>query len=150
MGGETIKLAGVDYLVVKAQILSAQWHQEAAAGFTSLSKFWKQFDKKEGFSLAFPSSSDSLPMKWWQVVKWADSVLLFAPPRNGVRAYNRLFKDETNVQWIQQIYRDMARETWGDAFMSLALTVAYQKRLIEIREIELVEARTTEQLLSFN
>ena len=101
VGGETIKLAGVDYLVVKAQILSAQWHQEAAAGFTSLSKFRKQFDEKEGFSLAFPSSSDSLPMKWWQVVKWADSVLLFAPPRNGVRAYDRLFKDRTNVQWIQ-------------------------------------------------
>ena len=39
---------------------------------------------------------------------------------------------------------------WGDVYMSMGLTVAYQRRLLEIREVKLHETRTTEKLLSFN
>ena len=51
---------------------------------------------------------------------------------------------------MKHIYRAMARKTWGDVYMSMGLTVAYQQRMLDIREVELHEARTTEKLLSFN
>ena len=64
IGGGIIKLVGEEYLVLKARILSARLHHDAANGLTPLPQFEKQFDQNEGFSLEFSSSTITLAVEW--------------------------------------------------------------------------------------
>ena len=109
------------------------------------------FNGHQGFLVQFDETEIKLDFRSKEVLELCDGMLVFGPPFNSSRRYNLAFgKDRTNTNYLKQIYWQLARETYGDAFSSSsALLQAYHQRVIAITSAELERSLANDQLLSF-
>ena len=63
---ETLKLGGIQFLVLQAEIVQATYHHEAWTGGGEVSKpqLEKAFDSNEGFAIQFRETDIWLPFTW--------------------------------------------------------------------------------------
>ena len=130
--GETISLSGRKYICLRARIQTARMHHDAMNGLISLAQLQTLYDRNEGFTLRFDGVDDTLTLAWKEMVELADQVLIFGRPYESTRNYDRLFRDKHKEVYVQQIFQDLSRETWGDHVASYALLCAYQNRLLTL------------------
>ena len=91
------------------------------------------FREKEGFTLQHDGTDKILTLTWREVISFASDLLIFGPPLDGTRRYNLCFRDRADA-YSKRIYKNLAKETLGDVQSSSALTMAYQEKVIQLRD----------------
>ena len=56
------------------------------------------------------------------MIELAEDILFFGPPKDKVRIYSDIFRQRTTPAYLRQIYRGMAKETFGDERASSSLS----------------------------
>ena len=125
IGGETVKLNGINFLVLRAVVETAPLHLAAVSGALTLPKLKDYFKKKDGFVVSHLGTNTKTTFLWKDVVVMAADVYIFGEPRSAARDYGRLFRSVWSRPYAQQIYHNIGQETTGDSFASYALSCAY-------------------------
>ena len=55
-----------------------------------------------------------------------------------------------NVSLVEMVYREISKETFGDAYASQSLTLAYTQQMLALTNFELNLERHRDLLLEFN
>ena len=90
-----------------------------------------------------------MTLLWRQVIEYASDLLIFGPPLDGTRRYQLCFSDRGD-EYCKRVYKNLAKETLGDVLASSALAMAYQEKVIQLRDNEIERLRTKEDIVDFN
>ena len=137
------RLGGIDFVQVKATINLATTHREACAGTTSIEQLKNQFRTRQGyFVVNLCGTNLNLNFLWKEVMDFSNDVYFFGPPLASSRYCSNIFRKNaiSLVSYMKQIFRDLARETVGDALASHALYHAYLDLLLDLIEKEAAQA----------
>jgi hypothetical protein len=118
-------------------------------GMSLLASYNIYFFAKEGFTLKHDGTDFTLTLSWKQVIMLSEDLLIFGPPLDGTREYRRCFKGKGET-FCKRVYRNLAKETLGDVLTSSALTMAYQEKMIDFRNKEIVRIQSSKYVVSFN
>ena len=118
---------------MKAKVIEAHYHLPASSGQLTLPQLKRHFKTNDGFTIQFAGTDHTLPFTWKEMIEFAGDVKFFGAPVEGVRNYSRLFKSVFTEKYAQQIYYEIAKETAGDSFASMALAHAFKDCIIGIQ-----------------
>ena len=147
VGGDTVRLDGSDFGVLRATIDKAPLHLAAVSGTLPLHQLKKYYERKDGFVVGLEGTGQKLTFAWGELVTLAEEVMFFGPPRAASREYSKLFAHVWTIAYAKQIYAHIGRETAGDSFASYALSCAY---LTCSKNIYMRESLAGHDLLSFD
>ena len=93
-----------------------------------------------------------LTFSWREMLELSDDVLFFGPPIIGARIFKKIFRRKNifNVDHANHLFRELARETFGDGWTSSALYRAYLELIVDIQTRELETKKQIDELLSFD
>ena len=149
IAGNVSSIAGTKFLVLRATIFRATYHHDAVGGFISLAELKDLFLKKQGFTVKFDGTEMIQPLTWQEVIQYAKEMLIFGPPLDGTRRYNRCFRDR-GEEYCKRVYRHLGNETLGDVQSSSALALAYQEKVIQMQQNEIHRLKNKKELMDFN
>ena len=132
LSGAKVHLSGREFVCLKARILHATTHHDAIHGMLSLPELKRKFSRKDGFTIAFDDSDETITISWQEVIENSDELLIFGRPFDNTRLYHRLFMRKADETYVKQVFLDISKETWGDHVASYALLSAYQNRMLEL------------------
>jgi hypothetical protein len=150
IGGDVCRIAGRQYYCLRVAIQSARKHLDIIHGNISEAEFLSDFEQKEGFVVRIVDSRDAgvqgsqnikLTFAWRDVVEQPKEILFFGPPRASTRAFDPIFSNKSDVQYVFHTFKELAKEYWGDATASSQLYAAYLKRMRKLMEAKLEGAK---------
>ena len=147
------KIGGIEFVQVKATISDARTHLEACSGRTSLEQLQSQFHNNTGYFVVDLCKTDmKLTFSWREMLELSDDVLFFGPPIIGARKFKQSlkWKNIRKVDHANHLFRELARETFGDGWTSSALYRAYLELIVDIQTRELETKKQIDELLSFD
>ena len=103
IGGETVRIAGHDYICIKATIIMATLHHDIKYGSMTLNQFERFYNRDEGFRVSFHGTEDGLTLSWRSVVDHCVDLLIFGQPLDGARLYSLLLRWTTNEQKLRSV-----------------------------------------------
>ena len=113
-----------------------------------MQKLWKRL---KGFTVQFIGTSVTLTIPWIAAVDFPDDLLVFGPPLDGTRNYNRYFgNNQSETSRLRHILRGLARDTTGGVYASGTLITAFDELTGLLAEERLQAEINREALLSFN
>ena len=117
-----------------------------------MSQLMTYHDRRKGFTIQFDGTDEKLTFSWQEVLDRCEDVYFFGPPVNGARRYEKLFYHKTRVSYLQHVFQNLARETVGDVYSSMALALAFQDALVLAQQKRLVKPapKAATDLIDFN
>ena len=151
VAGQTFQIGSRPFYALKAKLLYNTMHHDIAHGFTTLNQFKDAYKENGGFSISFTGTELKLSFFWRDVVKQANDLYFFGPALDSSRRFSYAFgKNRKSITLLKRIYWDLGRETYGDTISSASLLIAYQSKLLAVREQQLKKEKTVDDLLTFN
>ena len=138
-----MKFMGREYIELYCRLEPNLWHASVKRGALSAA-FVQRMYRQEVIQFTFSPAelTDNLPyptridVRWNDMVDNADEILVFGPRRPTIRNFNELFRRKTRSTYIHHVYRQMVKETLGDARASSSLSMSYQSRMMEVESLK--------------
>ena len=86
-GGAIVTIAGNKYLPTVVTVVHARAHFDAVSGGTTLAQLQNQFKQKEGFTMRYDGTNETITLPWHLIISLAMELLVFGPPLDGTRNY---------------------------------------------------------------
>ena len=116
-------------------------HRDMVSDAMTKSQFVKEYDRNDGFVVRLLDTDLKLTFAWKDVVQQLKDILFFGSPRALFRSFDSLFLMKSDEQYIFHVFKELAKEYWGDATASSQLYAVYLKRRVDLSLVKLASAR---------
>ena len=148
-GNVIVTIAGKKYLPTVVTMVHTCAHFDTVLGRTTLAQLQNQFKQSKGFTIRYKGTDKRLTLPWYLLISLTMELLVFGSPVGGTRNYHRHFRNR-GAQYCKRIHKYLANKTLGDIFASVALTLAYQEKLLQLKDNKIVRLKSTHHTVDFN
>ena len=129
----TTTIVGQRYLSIVVTMLHIRVYFDVVSGGTPLAQIQNKFKQNKQFTVQYNGTKETFTTSWYQSIKLASKLLTFGPPLDGTHNYQRCFFWQGSW-YCKRIYKYLWDETFGEIFASSFLMLAYQAKVIQLRE----------------
>jgi hypothetical protein len=130
IGGERRRIVWKVYYCLKVTMSEATVHHDLISGMMGNKELFYHYGKSAGFTVAVDGTTGTtgdwiLPLSRNKLVSRPTDIMFFAPPRDCLRPFGKLFANQKTLSSCHAIFQQFALECVGDVTQSSLLLPAY-------------------------